>query len=544
MSANEPGRLFPRFVRHACAATVRLIGAAAMVPLGAAAQRPGQPAFVFLVDGDTLGIERFSATPQLVTGEILQRGQPRVTYVGTKADVGRFATLDLVAYAPNSGPDAEPLQRVRLRTIGDSAFADITVAGQTRTQKFATRADALMIINSSIAMFEAALERMTGEHKDSVTLPVLLVAGGQTLPATFRRAGPDSIDVQLGPQQSSLVVRGTSIVRLHTPSQRLVAQRVEGEAAARLALGKPDYSAPTGAPYTAETVHVRTPAGHTLTGTFTKPGGAAGRVPAVITITGSGPQDRDEYIPLVPGYRPFRQVADTLGRRGIAVLRMDDRGTGESGGDFAKATSADFADDIRAGIAWLRARADIDPARIAILGHSEGGLIAPIVAASDPGVAAVVLLAGPWQRGRDILDFQFRYGIEHDSAIAPNKRDSAFNATRAAFDSTAGRQPWMQYFQSYDPAPTLRRVRQPVLILQGATDRQVTAEQAEAIANELRKAGNRAVVLRVYADRNHLFLPDTSGNPAGYTRLTSGKIGPEVMGQIADWLVQALGSRQ
>ena len=515
---------------------VALLGAAVIAPCAVWAQSTGQTAFVFLMSGDTVGIERFTASPQMVTGEILQKGQPRLTYVATKAAPGRFASLDLVAYPPNGLPDAEPLQRVRLRIVGDSAIADMTAAGATRTQKFATKADALMIINNSVAMFEPALERMTGANRDSVTVQILLVAGGQTLSATFRRVTADSIDVRLGPQQSYMVVRGTEIVRVHTPAQRLVMQRIEGDAATRITLGKPDYSAPAGAPYRAENVRVPTPAGHTLAGTLTMPTGVSGRVPAVVTITGSGPQDRDEYLPIVPGYRPFRQVADTLGRRGIAVLRMDDRGTGESGGNHATATSADFADDIRAGITWLRARSDIDPARIAVLGHSEGGLIAPIIAASDPRLAAAVLLAGPSTRGREILDFQLRYGIEHDTAIAPGKRDSAFKATRAGFDSTAGKQPWMRYFQEYDPIPTIRKVKQPVLILQGATDQQVTAEQAEIIAREMRTTGNRAVTVRVYPDRNHLFLPDTSGNPAGYTRLTSGKIGPEVMGQIADWL--------
>lgn len=530
----------PCVARTTGAIAVALFGAAAIVPFAASAQSAGQTAFVFLMSGDTVGIERFSASPQLVTGEILQKGQPRLTYLATKAAPGRFASLDLVAYPANGLPDAEPLQRVRLRIVGDSAIADITAGGATSTQKFATKADALMIINNSIAMFEPVLELMTGANRDSVTVQMLLVAGGQTLPATFRRVTADSLEVRLGPQQSYVVVRGTAIVRVYAPAQRLVMQRIEGDAATRIALGKPDYSAPAGAPYRAENVRVPTPAGHTLAGTLTMPTGVSGRVPAVVTITGSGPQDRDEYLPIVPGFRPFRQVADTLGRRGIAVLRMDDRGTGESGGNHATATSADFADDIRAGIAWLRARPDIDPARIAVLGHSEGGLIAPIIAASDPRLAAAVLLAGPSTRGREILDFQLRYGIEHDTAIAPGKRDSAFKATRAGFDSTAGKQPWMRYFQEYDPIPTIRKVKQPVLILQGATDQQVTAEQAEVIAREMRATGNRAVTMRVYPDRNHLFLPDTSGNPAGYTSLTSGKIGPEVMGQIADWLVQVL----
>ncbi len=238
----------------------------------------------------------------------------------------------------------------------------------------------------------------------------------------------------------------------------------------------------------------------------------------------------------MPGYRPFRQVADTLGRQGVAVLRYDDRGTGESTGDFGASTSADFADDVRAAVAWLRSRPDIDPEHIALLGHSEGGMIAPMVAATDPRLAGVVLLAGPSKGGREIIDFQLRYAVDHDSAIAPVKRDSAFAASKAAFDTTAARQRWMQFFFAHDPLATIRRVTTvPVLILQGATDQQVTADQAEVLGAALREAGNRDVTVRVYPERNHLFLPDPIGNPAGYVRHTSGRIGPEVMGQIADW---------
>src|SRR4029453_784444 len=123
---------------------------------------------------------------------------------------------------------------------------------------------------------------------------------------------------------------------------------------------KPDYSAPPDAPYIAEEVVVMTPAGHTLAGTLTLPKGASRTQPvsAIVTVTGSGPQDRDENIGL-PGFRPFRQIVDSLGRRAVAVLRMDDRGTGASGGTFKGSTSADFAEDVRAGLAYLRTRPEI-----------------------------------------------------------------------------------------------------------------------------------------------------------------------------------------
>src|SRR6185369_16052339 len=159
-----------------------------------------------------------------------------------------------------------------------------------------------------------------------------------------------------------------------------------------------DYKAPAGAPFTAEDVTVEAK-GFKLAGTLLTPTTGKPPYPAVVTITGSGQQTRDEYLPLagLEKYRPFRQIAEALAARGIAVLRVDDRGVGKSTGvqSLANATSADFADDVRAQIEYLRHRGDIDPRRIALVGHSEGGMIAPMVAASDPQIAAIVLMAAP-----------------------------------------------------------------------------------------------------------------------------------------------------
>ena len=167
---------------------------------------------------------------------------------------------------------------------------------------------------------------------------------------------------------TALMTMGAATGTLHAQSG---AARGAGPAVVKV-----DYSAPPGAPYEAIAVTVPSPAGHTLAGTLTLPKGAsrAHPVAAIVTITGSGPEDRDEALPGVDGYRPFRQFADSLGRRGIAVLRMDDRGYGESTGKHKGATSADFADDIRAGLAYLRTRPEIDAKRLGLLGHSEGGL--------------------------------------------------------------------------------------------------------------------------------------------------------------------------
>lgn len=304
------------------------------------------------------------------------------------------------------------------------------------------------------------------------------------------------------------------------------------------------YAAPADAPYTAVDVTVPTPSGHTLAGTLTLPKNAAGPVPAVVLITGSGPQDRDAHMDLIPDYRFFRQVADSLSRRGMAVLRMDDRGVGGSGGATLDVTTADFADDVGAAVAWLRARPDVDPARIALAGHSEGGIIAPLVAAEDPRIAAVVLMAGPSWSGRRISDMQLRDAFAARGTTGA-ALDSALAAAFAKRDAAAAEMPWIRWFLEHDPLPVARRVRAPVLVLQGATDRQVTAEQAEELGAAVRAGGNRDVTVRVFPDVNHLFLadPDGAADPARYAALPDKRVPPTVLGALVDWLAARLRVR-
>jgi dipeptidyl aminopeptidase/acylaminoacyl peptidase len=301
------------------------------------------------------------------------------------------------------------------------------------------------------------------------------------------------------------------------------------------------YAAPAGAPYTAEDVAVRTPAGLRFAGTLTVPAHAAtARVPAVVLITGSGPQDRDERTPFLENWRPFREIADTLSRRGIAVLRLDDRGVGGSDAGPATATSADYADDIRAALAWLRTRPEIDSTRLGLVGHSEGAIIAPMVAAGNARLRGIVLIAGTASRGRDILTEQRRYLFSRDTTISAGRRDSLIAAAAREADSAYAVPGWMHYFADYDPLPTARRVRVPVLILQGETDRQVPASEARKLAEALRGAGNRRVTLRTFPGMNHLLVDDPSGNPMGYTKLPSHAVRKDLLGALADWLAKTL----
>ncbi len=317
-----------------------------------------------------------------------------------------------------------------------------------------------------------------------------------------------------------------------------------------------NYAAPAGAPFTAKEVTIEAK-GFTLAGTLLVPKTGRAPFPAVVTITGSGQQTRDEYLPL-PGlekYRPFRQIAEALASRGIAVLRVDDRGVGLSkGGDTLKvSTSANFADDVRAQVDFLREHPGIDPNRIGLLGHSEGGMIAPMVAATDQRIAAIVLLAGPGKRGDVIIGYQVNQGLERDATLSEEARAKARaeqqETLRKAINGDASapeamRTPWMRYFLAYDPLPTIRKVRQPILILQGELDRQVTADQAEMIAKAAREAGNRDVSSRVFPGLNHLFLPAKTGAPTEYSSLSTNTIPDDVMQVLSEWLLQKLNVKK
>jgi fermentation-respiration switch protein FrsA (DUF1100 family) len=167
-------------------------------------------------------------------------------------------------------------------------------------------------------------------------------------------------------------------------------------------------------------------------------------------------------------------------------------------------------------------------------------MIAPLVASTDAKIAGIALMAGPAYTGQRIIDFQLKNGVNGAESIPAAKKDSALKAVTAEFDSTSGKLAWMKYFLRYDPVPTAKKVKTPVLIMQGATDQQVTADQAPVLEQAFKAGGNTHVTLKVFKDRNHLFLLDPSGFPGGYTKLTSGKIDGEVMGVLADWFVATL----
>lgn len=522
-----------KFVRYGSWLVLALIG------LDSA--RAQDQMFILKVGADTVSIERFTRTANRLDAELLIKLPQAIRFkLGVDLDPNKNVTRFTNAYWFGADPTDAPARQSAVFTFsGDTAIVEISDPNTKRTERVATNAAAIPYINPSFSLIELMLQRIPVPGPEGASVPLLMVSSGQTMPAVIKRIGTDSLEIVVATSSMRFKVDAKgNILGGVLPGQNAVLIRTGTDPAA-FKSEKPDYSAPAGAPYRAVEVMVPTPMGHKLAGTLTLPRGASksAPVPAVVTITGSGGQDRDEWIPMFKGFRLFREFADSLGRRGIAVLRMDDRGIGGSGGDPMTATTPDFVEDIRAGLAYLRTMPEIDGRRLGLLGHSEGGVIAPMVAAKDSSLAGIVLLAGTAYTGRQVLTFQYNNLILRDTSLSPAKRDSLLATVAAQVDSTLGSAPWFKFFDSYDPAATARKVRTPVLILNGAQDQQVTPDQAPLLERAFKDAGNRDVTMKVLPNLNHLFVYDPDGFPGGYTQLKSFAVDRPTIGLVVDWLV-------
>jgi pimeloyl-ACP methyl ester carboxylesterase len=298
-----------------------------------------------------------------------------------------------------------------------------------------------------------------------------------------------------------------------------------------------------------------------LAGTLTLPQGK-GPFPAVLLIAGSGPNTRDES---VFGHAIFLVLADHLTRHGIAVLRSDKRGTGQSGGDYASATSEDFAADAAAAVAFLAGRPEIDASRIGLIGHSEGGIVAPLVANRDPRVRFVVLMGGPGVRGDAVIMSQVRaigaaagvpeaalaqgqalerrvldavmsapdQNAAHDAALAILKEAGTSGAALDAQARTLASS-WYRYFLAYDPAPALRSLHIPVLALIGSKDLQVLGS-VNLPALRAALAANRRAEVRELEGLNHLFQTASTGAPAEYAQIEE-TMSPQALDVVTQWV--------
>lgn len=326
-------------------------------------------------------------------------------------------------------------------------------------------------------------------------------------------------------------------------------------------------------PYRSEEVTVRNERdGINLAGTLTLPEKGT-KFPAVVMVTGSGAQNRDEEI---MGHKPFFVIADYLTRNGIAVLRCDDRGTAASQGTHATATNEDFATDTEAMVNYLRSRKEINAKKIGIIGHSAGGIIAFIVAKKDLSIAFVVSLAGAGVRGDSLMlkqvelisksqgmpdavwqgmkpSIRNRYAILQQTDKTPEELQKELYADvtktmspeqlkdlntiqQISAQISSMTSPWYLHFMRYDPGQDLKKLKCPVLALNGEKDIQVDAAMnLAAIQERITGNGNKNVTVKAYPNLNHLFQTCEKGTLAEYGQLEE-TINPEVLKDIIEWI--------
>jgi pimeloyl-ACP methyl ester carboxylesterase len=303
-------------------------------------------------------------------------------------------------------------------------------------------------------------------------------------------------------------------------------------------------------------------AGIKLAGTLTIPQGK-GPFTTVLLITGSGAQDRDESL---MGHKPFLVLSDYLTRRGIEVLRVDDRGVGGSGGNFATSTTADFATDTEAGVEFLKTRPEVNHRKIGLIGHSEGGAIAPMVAARHRDVAFIVMMAGVGVPGTDLIVEQVR-ALALASGMPREKADEAASKQRQIVTAVRDEKdmdtlksklrdllakdlpadqvgpaigqltsPWYRYLMAFDPAPVLTKVKCPVLAINGEKDLQVPPKiNLPAIRKGLEAAGNKNFEVVELPGLNHLFQTAKTGLVIEYAQIEE-TISPVALEKMGVWI--------
>ncbi|MBE0538370.1 MAG: alpha/beta fold hydrolase [Ignavibacterium sp.] len=313
----------------------------------------------------------------------------------------------------------------------------------------------------------------------------------------------------------------------------------------------------------------------TLAGTLTLPENG-NNFPAVVMITGSGGEDRNEE---VFGHKPFLVIADYLTRNGIAVLRFDDRGIGQSTGNQATGTSEDFVRDVLAGVDYLKSRTEINHSKIGLIGHSEGGMIAPMAAVKSDDVDFIILMAGTGISGDSILILQSEliqraegmpeeeiqkslkeqreiYSMivsSDDKTTLEKQLRDKFNSEYSAMSDDEKSKlgdpevylnmqiktltsPWFNYFIKYNPQPTLEKVKCPVLAINGGNDLQVPPEQnLSAIESALKKGGNKNYEIKLLPGLNHLFQTSATGAVSEYATIEE-TVAPIALETMAAWI--------
>jgi alpha-beta hydrolase superfamily lysophospholipase len=545
-----------------------------------AADSPMEYGFLLRTDsGDTVAIERVRRSRTWHDAHLwLPRRDERDRFVLHNAPDGRLARWDVIRERGPRSPTAREPERWRVHAAAESLFVTqgAVIGARFSLRTLAAPGGTLPWHDASGALLEELLRRAA-----QASAPGRAATAATWTPAPTRSAATTANVAAL---PNSDVVRtvqleplsGDSVLLRHSTGDWRLALSRDGRLLGGVAGGRrlvltripspPDtlFDAPwrveaaaADAPYEAEEVVLRASDGVSLAGTFTKPRGAS-QAPAVLLVSGAGPQDRNLSVPGLADYRLFASLADTLARRGLAVLRLDDRGTGRSGGVAFSATALEEVDDARVALAWLRARADVQADRIALVGHSDGGLTALHVAeTSAPAVdarsattdrtsvrdplRALVLIGAPSRSGRELARMQRRSFVAADPLRFPASQQAQ---TLALLDDETERMarvdPWLRDWLDHDPREIAWRSSVPVLLVHGERDQQVPVVQVDELAALLQRGGARAVQSVRLPGVNHLLLADTLGDPRRYRALPSRAVSARALGPVVEWLLTRL----
>jgi uncharacterized protein len=551
---------------------IRACGFAVAIAVPAGQQPPALPpgmdvagasSFTIFVRGVPLGSEQM-AIARTADGWTISSA----ARLGAPLDI--VARRTQVRYTPDWRPleftfdgtvKGQP-QIVHTVVDGTVATSDITAAGQTAQKRDTIDPAAVLVMaNGFFSPYQALATRLKGAAKDT-SIPAYAVGG-----AAFAIQVGDSADDRIETATRMLNTRRTHLtlmvpgkpleadiwtdeesrmLRFSMPAQSIevVREDIASVSARRVPISRPNDE------------QVRIPSnGFTLAGTLSKPAHAGAQpLPAVVLVSGSGPNDRDE---LVAGIPVLGQLASVIADAGFVVLRYDKRGVGQSGGRAESAGMQDYAEDLRAALKLLSDRKDVDAKRIAIVGHSEGGLVALLAAAKEKKVGGVALLATPGVSGGDLILAQQAHMLaatklsdaEKQDRIAMQKKIQQAVITGKGLDqlpAAVRKQVDNAEFQSLlstDPAKIVPDVRQPMLILQGELDTQVEPSNADRLADLANKRKNAppAQVVKV-PGVNHLLVPANTGEPDEYATLPDKHISPIVSNAVVTWLQKTLGA--
>ena len=548
-----------------------LAAAALALPLGAFAQEPAVPQlqeagatnFAIFLRGAPIGTEQIAVTRTATGWTIVSSGRlaAPIDAVQRRTQVRYTADWKPLEFTFD-GVVRGVKQAVHTTIDGTTATSEITSAGQAKPKVEPIDPNAVLLFPSMFfGPFEALAARLKTASAGS-TIPVYIeplvsisVAVGESTAEQIQTTGrlvnarrtriglllpAGRLDADLWTDDSG------RMIRFSVPLQALevVREDIAAVSSRSVTISRPNDT------------QINVPSnGFSLAGTLSRPATAAApRLPAVVLVGGSGPTDRDS---LVLGIPIFGQIADALADAGYIVVRYDKRGIGQSGGRAESATLADYADDARAAVKLLADRKDVDPKRIAVIGHSEGGLVALIAAAKDKRIAALGLIATPGMTGANVVLAQQKRLLDL-TTLTPEEKQAKVDAQKQIHQAViTGKglellppavrrsvdNPEFQGILMSDPARLVPPVRQPLLIVQGGLDMQVEPQNADLLEALARTRKNAPAVEVVKVPGiNHLLVPATTGDVSEYADLKDKHVSAAVTAAIITWLNKTLSA--